>query len=146
MSRTTNLNDPAHPSNCNQYIPTNGRKAERVWGSTLDKQVCDLLTAGCISSNKERCGFVTSDEDIFYVNNVHAEPRHNFLMDPEDFAEVVSEIYDIRQTRILGIFHTHPNDVPWPTPRDLVGWPNPELRWRYWIVTNTEVIEWELVS
>lgn len=146
MVRTTNLNDPAHPSNADQLIPTKGRTAERVWDNPLDQQIQDLLTASCMSSNKERCGFITADEDIFYVDNVHSQPRHNFLMDQGDFEIVVSEIYDIRQTRILGVFHTHPNNVSWPTPRDLVGWPNPDLGWRYWIVTNHTVIEWKLCS
>lgn len=138
------LNDPANPGHRNQMISTKGRRVERVWHLPLDKQIQDLLTAGCLNSNKERCGFITDDEDIFYVDNVHEEPRHNFLMCPFDFETVVSEIYDIRLTRIIGIFHTHPNNVVWPSPRDLVGWPNPELKWRYWIVTNDQVIEWEL--
>lgn len=136
--------DASHPSSTDQMIPVNGRSAIRI-ESDLDRQLHDMLTASCLSSHKERCGFITEDEDIWYVNNVHREPRHNFLMDSHDFVTVVSEIYDIRQTRIEGVFHTHPNDVPWPTPRDLVGWPNPALGWRYWIVTNGSVIEWKLV-
>jgi proteasome lid subunit RPN8/RPN11 len=146
MKRTMNLNDPAHPGHQNQLISTHGRKAERIWDVDLDQQIIDMLTASCLSSNKERCGFVVDDEDIFYVDNAHEEPTHNFLMDPIDLERVVSEIYDIRQARIIGVFHTHPNNVPWPTPRDLVGWPNPELGWRYWIVTATEVIEWQLTT
>ena len=144
--RTINVTDACHPSNTDQMISTQGRSAQRVFDQALEKQLHDMLTASCLSSNKERCGFISEDEDIFYVTNVHCEPRHNFLMDAADFETVVTEIYDIRQTRIEGVFHTHPNNVPWPTPRDLVGWPNPMLGWRYWIVTNTAVIEWKLVD
>jgi proteasome lid subunit RPN8/RPN11 len=146
VNRAIDPNDPAHPSNTNQIIPVNGRSAERLLNPNLDKSLIGLLTGSCLSSHKERCGFISEDEDIFYVNNVHEEPTHNFLMDADDFVTVVSEIYDIRQTSILGVFHTHPNNVPWPTPRDLVGWPNPMLGWRYWIVTNRSVIEWKLVG
>jgi proteasome lid subunit RPN8/RPN11 len=138
--------DPSHPQHRDQLISTNGRRAERIWDAEpLDKQIVDLLTAACLASNKEVCGFIVDDEDIFYVANCHQDPRHNFLMDPASFEQVVSEIYDIRQANIIGLFHTHPNNVPWPTPRDLVGWPNPALGWRYWIVTGGEVIEWRLI-
>lgn len=142
----TKISDPAHRTNCDQYIATKGRTAERIWNEAVDEAIEKELVASCNNSNKERCGFLTEDQDIFYVDNVHAVPQYNFLMDADDLARVVNEIYDIRQTRILGVFHTHPNNVPWPTPRDLVGWPNTQLGWRYWIVTNSEVIEWRLVT
>jgi proteasome lid subunit RPN8/RPN11 len=146
MKRTPDLDNPAHESHVDQLISTNGRVPQRVFDSDnpLDIQVAEILTASCRSTNKERCGFITQDEDIFYVYNIHKEPTHNFLMDSKDFQNVIAEIYEDRQTRIVGIFHTHPNNVPWPTPRDLVGWPNPALGWRYWIVTGSEVIEWRL--
>jgi proteasome lid subunit RPN8/RPN11 len=144
VNRTTDLNDPAHPSHRNHLIPTNGRTARRIWTNPIDEEIRELLLAGCRSSDKERCGFVTEDQDIWYIDNIHDEPYNNFLMDSDDVEKVVTEIYDIRQTKIFAMFHTHPNGVPWPSPRDLVGWPNPDLKWRYWIVTKTEVIEWQL--
>jgi proteasome lid subunit RPN8/RPN11 len=143
------IKNPAHPGHNNQLISTNGRKARRIFdGEPLEENVEALLTAACMSSSKERCGFIVGDEattqDIFYVNNIHQEPTHNFLMEAADMEAVITEIYEIRQTQIIGVFHTHPNNVTWPTPRDLLGWPNPKLGWRYWIVTANEVIEWEL--
>lgn len=98
-----------------------------------------------MGSNVELCGFITSDDDIWWIDNVHLEPRHNYFFDPQEVETAVHEIYEIRQEKIVGQFHTHPNNVPWPSPRDIAGWPNPDLNWRYWIVTNAEVIEWELV-
>jgi proteasome lid subunit RPN8/RPN11 len=60
----------------------------------------------------------------------------------EDIQEALNEVCKINGDSVLGVFHTHPNDVPWPTPGDISGWPNPDLEWRYWIATNHEVIEW----
>ena len=104
-----------------------------------------LLIAGAQLHNNELCGFITSDWMIFPVHNAHLEPRHNYYFDPDDTDRVLNEIFNKYKTDIIGQYHTHPTDIPWPSPRDLVGWPNPELGWRYWIVTNSHVIEWELI-
>lgn len=143
MNNTIN---PARPDSCEQAISTHGRTARRIWTpeEPLDDHIQKMLVGMCLTAGKERCGFISSDEDIWNVKNVHAEPRHNFFMDEEDTRRVVEEIYDGNITSIVGMWHTHPNNVPWPTARDLVGWPNPALGWRYWIVTNREVLEWEL--
>lgn len=142
------LNDPAHPGHRTQAISTHGLRAERIWTPTLvlDQEVQTILIDKCQSHYRELCGFVSSDEEIWCVDNVHLEPKHNFYMDNRHVEEVLTEIYKIQQTSVLGQFHTHPNNVPWPSPRDIVGWPNPALGWHYWIVTNEEVIEWQLVS
>lgn len=138
--------NPSDPDSCTQMIPTHGRKAERVWSpdDPLDLEIKNILTGLCVGHRKELCGFISDDEDIWRVTNVHKEPFHNFYMDLNHAQSVINEI-EKRNTEIIGIWHTHPNDVPWPTPRDLVGWPNPELRWRYWIVTRNAVIEWRLI-
>lgn len=140
------LTNPAHPGHRTQAISTKGRIAERIWNpeSPLDMELENILIGVCQSHLKELCGFITADEDYIRIDNIHLEPYHNFYMNPDQVEEVIKKIYSIRNTFITGIWHTHPNNVPWPSARDLVGWPNPDLRWRYWIVTNKEVIEWRL--
>ena len=143
----TDLENPAHPSNCNQLIPVRF-EVQRIWypAKPLIESVAEELVQKCLSSRNEICGLITAEEqEIFYIDNIHHEPNHNFLMSQSEFKMVVAEIYGQQEDKVLGIFHTHPNNVPWPTPRDLAGWPNPALRWRYWIATRHEVIEWSLI-
>lgn len=93
---------------------------------------------------RERCGFITTEWEILEVDNVHQEPYRNFYMDDEDTKHALEYIYEMREESVVAIWHTHPNNVVWPSPRDLCGWPNPGLKWRYLVVTNNEVVEWEL--
>ena len=108
----------------------------------LDEQLQHSMIMGCRANGDEVCGFITDDEDILYVPNTHREPHRNFHMAIEDIQEALDIICKINHNSVIGVFHTHPNNVPWPTPIDIRGWPNPDLLWRYWIATNHEVIEW----
>ena len=143
----TMLCNHADPSSVNQLIRTN-RRAQRVWlpEIPLNKDVAEELTTICHSTNTEICGFIDSADEISYIGNHHLHPSHNFLMSAADCEVAFKDIYQKKKRRIIGVFHTHPNNTPWPTPRDLVGWPNPALQWRYFIVTHTSVIEWELLN
>ena len=146
MKRKLALSDPAHPGHSAHVISSQGRSAERIWNPSpvMDEGCRNLLISGCQAHRNEMCGFVTRLWTVHPVLNSHLEPRHNYYFDPDDTERVLKEIYEEYQTEIIGQYHSHPNDVPWPSPRDLVGWPNPALGWRYWIVTNSEVIEWRL--
>jgi proteasome lid subunit RPN8/RPN11 len=135
------------PNDCTQLISTNGRKAERIWHPDtplFESTTSQLLEIADLYSH-ERCGFLDSEQNIYQITNVHKHPRMNFFMEEREVEDVVTEIYQIKQDSILGIFHTHPNGFPWPSPRDIVGWPNPKLGWRYFLVTPSDVSEWELV-
>jgi proteasome lid subunit RPN8/RPN11 len=120
------------------------KKVVRLEKCPLDEEIQHHLIMGCRGSRDEVCGFVTDSEDVLYVPNSHAEPHFNFYMDIEDIQEALDIICKINGQNVIGVFHTHPTNVPWPSPVDLAGWPNPDLRWRYWIATNHEVVEWSL--
>lgn len=137
---------PSHPSHDNHLISTNGRRAKRIWHheSPLFESTVNNLLLDWNREVTEQCGFIDSEQDIWYIPNVHEKPRANFLMDTLVTTRVLERIYERNDRSVLGIFHTHPNNVPWPSPRDIVGWPNPKLGWRYFIVTYGEVVEWEL--
>ena len=138
---------PADPSHSDHCISTNGVKAQRIFhhdSPLYEATVNDLLSEWKYEV-VEQCGFIDSEQDIWLMNNVHQSPRANFRMDDRQMANTLHEIYNRKNRTVLGIFHTHPNNVVWPSPRDIVGWPNPKLGWRYFIVTKYEVLEWELV-
>lgn len=138
---------PADPSHSNHLISTNGLKAQRVWhhDSPLYESTVEQLLSEWKYDVVEQCGFIDDEQDIWIVNNIHHSPRSNFRMEDEQMKNTLKEIYENKKRKVIGIFHTHPNNVVWPSPRDIVGWPNPKLGWRYFIVTKYEVLEWELV-
>ena len=139
---------PADPAHSDHLISTNGVKAQRVWyppEPLYESTVSDLLSEWRYEVI-EQCGFIDSEQDIWIMNNVHQSPRENFRMNDAQVRNTLDEIYNRRKRTVIGIFHTHPNNLPWPSPRDIVGWPNPKLGWRYFIVTKYDVLEWELVT
>lgn len=140
------LNNPAHPSHANHLISTNGKRARRIWHheSPLFESTVNQLLLDWNREVVEQCGFIDSEQELWYIPNVHDKPRMNFLMDTYVATNVLERIYEKQERKVLGIFHTHPNGVPWPSSRDLVGWPNTKLNWRYFIVTGDEVVEWEI--
>ena len=138
---------PDSPSHTEHVISTNGWKAERIWypDKPLFESTLGLLMDLVPKSKNEQCGFLTTDQSIIPVLNVHEEPTHNYFMDVEQTQLTLEQIFDDLQSDVMGIWHTHPNDITWPTPRDIVGWPDLRLGWRYWIVTHNDVLEWEKV-
>ena len=140
-------NDPSHPGHSEYLIHTDGYIAERVGEVTdLPQKTQNDLIEICRGHIRERCGLITTDYEIVGVHNVHENPEFNFYMDHDDFNQSLEYIYQETQREVLGIWHTHPNNWPWPTPRDIVGWPDSLIvDWRYFVVTNDNVIEWRKV-
>lgn len=139
--------DPKDPSHTELLIPVNGRQVQRIWHSDcpLFERTRSELISTCLLSDYEVCGFIDSEHDVHYVQNVHDHPKHNFLMDNPDAQNTLDNIYETLQLEVLGIFHSHPNNHPWPTTRDIVGWPDPtKLDWRYFIILGDDVLEWAL--
>ena len=141
------VDDPAHPAHTNHVISTQGKRAERIWfpDTPLFESTGSELMEICNDSKNECCGFIDDDQNVWLIPNVHEEPSHNFYMEEKGVTRVLEHIYNVMDSTIIGIFHTHPNNVPWPSPRDIRGWPDPKLKWRYFVVTNSEVYEWGLV-
>jgi proteasome lid subunit RPN8/RPN11 len=117
-------------------------KVVRLEKCPLDVEIKDRLISACQLNRDEVCGFITNDENVLFVPNSHVEPHYNFYMDIADIQEALDIIRKIGGSDVIGMFHTHPTNIPWPSPVDIAGWPNLSLQWRYWIVTNHEVIEW----
>lgn len=120
------------------------RRAERIFEVVLPDSLQTILKQIAIANHHEVCGFIDVHYGFHVVDNIHDERTHNFLMDEDSFTSTMKRIYG-SDNAVLGMWHTHPNNVVWPTPRDLAGWPNPDLKWKYWIVTNNQVIEWRLL-
>lgn len=141
------LNNPAHPGHSNYLISTNGYRAEQIFEpeQPLEESTIEKLLVELESHWVERCGFIDSTETLWNVENSHERPHHNFYMTPSVVEDTIASIYDQFHLEILGIYHTHPNNYPWPSPRDIAGWPNQSLGWRYFLITRGCVTEWRLV-
>lgn len=139
---------PDSPAHDDYLIDTNGWRGERIWTPEVPilESVKKDLTGLCRRKTEEQCGFISSSWEIVAVNNVHEEPTHNFWMDTADAQASINYIIEERQDDIIAVWHTHPNNWPWPTPRDICGWPDRDVvDWRYFVVTGHDVIEWTLV-
>ena len=108
----------------------------------LEEELRHQLIDECLTNSDEVCGFISAAMEYYPIANSHPEPHANFHMQDDLVAPTLQEICKINESRVIGIFHTHPNNVPWPSPMDLAGWPNKALGWRYWIVTKHDVVEW----
>lgn len=128
------------------YTSPHMSKVVRVQDSPnpLDPEVRSQLVMTCKANREEICGLISNQQGILYVPNSHKEPRFNFYMTLDDLRAALFEIQQIEEQKVIGVFHTHPTNVPWPSPEDISGWPNLALGWRYWIATNHEVVEWSL--
>ncbi|AEL97928.1 tail protein [Mycobacterium phage Patience] len=144
----TDVDNPASPSHRNHLISTNGKRAVLIEPEIplLESTVSQLLEE-LDGHYLERCGFISKHEqNIYPVHNAHEFASMNFYMDEDDAVEAIRNIYDRDHDEIMGIYHTHPNGYPWPSPRDILGWPKVELGWRYFLVSRGNVTEWRLIS
>jgi proteasome lid subunit RPN8/RPN11 len=141
------ISDPASPDHRDYLISTNGWRAQQIHvpDTPLIERTVSQLLYELFEYPEERCGFITTGGDLVPVKNVHIDNHNNFYMDEKDGTEAIEYIYEEAAEEILGIYHTHPNGYPWPSPRDIVGWPKGDLGWRYFLVTRGNVSEWERV-
>jgi proteasome lid subunit RPN8/RPN11 len=138
------------PSHGNHVIPIGDRVVEAVFypEHVLRLNTKQQLISDCGSSKLELCGLLDIREQIYYIENVHELAENNFFFDHEEYNTAVSATFENNpgvERPILGIWHTHPTNIPWPSPRDIRGWPCPDLKWRYFIITRREVLEWRLL-
>lgn len=96
-------------------------------------------------SETEICGIISTSWAVYPIRNMAASPVQQFLLDKKLFRESLEQICAVGE-KILGIFHTHPSGHISPSARDIQGWPNRDLNWRYFIATTTEVAEFKYLN
>jgi proteasome lid subunit RPN8/RPN11 len=90
------------------------------------------------NSVREICGYILKDETIIIIPNVAEKPRESFLLDADAQFNVIMRLHE----SVMGVFHTHPRGICWPSETDVDGWPEAEVR--YFIATTREVCEFRL--
>ena len=88
------------------------------------------------SSSREVCGFIDKDWEVHPIKNVAVNDR-DFKMDEQEQIEFFRNYFTV----MTGVYHSHPGGRREPSEKDITYAP---ARLRYWIVTRTEVIEWEI--
>lgn len=103
----------------------------------MPEMVRNALTAMARRSpEREICGFILQDWAICPIDNI-AEHDHNFKMSDQD----IIDFFTVNYGAVLGMYHSHPSGREDPSEADIEYAP---ARLRYWIVTPSNVIEWEI--
>ena len=101
---------------------------------TLSREVYDTLVSHARRGRPEEvCGILAGDRDggdvrvadTFLTENVAADPRTRYAIDPEEQLAVMEGI-ESRGTEGVGFYHSHPSgpDSPSDTDRSSATWPN----------------------
>ena len=104
-----------------------------------------LIRAAATSNGNEVCGFITSRMSPYFLLNVSETPDKNYVCDLKETRRAI-ELISAGNDRVIGFFHSHPSGFTYPGIQDMAGWPNPDLNWRYFIVTTTGVFEYRLIA
>lgn len=101
-----------------------------------DEKQSILMEAARHNAGKEICGFILKGWRFLPMRNV-SEVEGEFAMDDEELLAV----YRAFDGQIEGVYHSHPNGRREPSNVDIEYAPQ---GMRYWIVTSTAVIEWDM--
>lgn len=112
-----------------------------------------MLKVARITPFQEVCGFVVclrqdikapggNDEFLIPIQNVHANPEHNFAMDHEAQNKVLNNPSIV----VTGMYHSHNHGIPSPSRADVLSrpmWPGTE-DWDYFIIfQGQEIWNWK---
>ncbi len=110
------------------YLPPLAiQRVREAGGEAWPREACGLLE-GEVTDSAVRVA------RVLMCANVHAEPHRRYTIDPEAFLHA-EHAAEARGRTIVGVWHSHPNGEPVPSPTDRAeAWPG----WSYLIagVTN----------
>lgn len=98
--------------------------------------------AALSNSIREMCGYILHDGTVIVMPNISASPLDSFEVNAVSQAAVLSNMHG----NVMGMFHTHPRGMCWPSKKDVENWPPAVLQSdiRYFIATTREVGEFRL--
>lgn len=86
------------------------------------KLIDEIFTEAELSPKNEICGIFSGGEGKvrkhFALKNISATPDHCYLMDPREQLSVFKEIRE-RGEEMVGIYHSHPASVAYPSAKDV---------------------------
>lgn len=103
----------------------------------LPAGLCERLILNALDhAPREIVGYVVYPWDLVFVPNIATNPN---LFEVAD--DVQLQVYQNYGRRLKGMFHSHPAGRREPSNLDVQYAP---VNLRYWIITPTEVTEWDL--
>ena len=84
----------------------------------VDPEVLTNLQKECTKSNKEICGIVSTNQEVFFIPNISKTPSNSFLMDQAQYFRALNSL-SRSGLGVLCLFHTHPGASPEPSEKDL---------------------------
>lgn len=103
------------------------------------KTIEELRIKAYQNPHREVCGFITKSQIIIDVENIADDPKHEFFMSPNSQYEIMRTY----KNNILGIWHTHPSGIPYPSEKDTLGAEfGLPLDYWYWVVTTEYVYQY----
>jgi len=84
----------------------------------VDPEVISKLQKECSKSNKEICGIISVNQEVFFIPNVSKAPLNSFLMDQAQYFRTLNTL-SRSGLGVLCLFHTHPGASPEPSAVDL---------------------------
>jgi proteasome lid subunit RPN8/RPN11 len=96
----------------------------------IDQEYMEIMRK-CLEKSypHEACGFISGNEsdqqrevnDLWAVDNKSADNlRRRFVIDPLDYLQAERKAEE-KQTKLLGLFHSHPDHPAYPSEHDLVA-------------------------
>lgn len=112
----------------------------RNYDPVLDEKTqTELRIRAYQNPHREVCGFITKSGIILDVENVATNPKDGFFMSPNEQFNIMR----LYKGNILGMWHTHPSGIPFPSEQDRIGAEfGLPLDYWYWIVTTEHVYQY----
>ena len=84
----------------------------------VDPEVISKLQKECSKSNKEICGIISVNQEVFFIPNVSKAPLNSYLMDQAQYFRTLNTL-SRSGLGVLCLFHTHPGATADPSAADL---------------------------
>ena len=109
---------------------------------TISKQVVDeFIQYATKNYPKEACGMLLRSvggqtiEQFIPIPNASPNPIHEFEFEPKSFIRAL-HIIENEKKEWVGVIHSHPTSIAYPSSIDIQNWFYPELS--YWIYSLSE--------
>lgn len=84
----------------------------------VSPEITRFIQTKCSRSINELCGLISTNQEVFFINNISSKPQNSFLMDQAQYFRALNSLSSSKQ-EVLCLFHTHPGSSPEPSRKDL---------------------------
>lgn len=85
---------------------------------TIADTVTKLMLFAKLNPDKEVCGLLDTEGDIYPVDNEAKEPQNCFVFNKRQYIQTLRDIKE-REREVLCVYHTHPSGDATPSKADV---------------------------